>query len=163
MGLFSALFGNSQGEGVELARNLAIGRLGYIPNDQITSDQLDSLYERIRVMTEAEVMTLPEASIVTIIRTYSDFIHKRVAHAQALINIENHRSQIGSRDVDIRRMNLDDYVAYRLSVELPNGPQPGMDDCWFNRCMKYSCEQFKLPWHGGPTEPTSITRRPKGP
>jgi len=156
MGFFTAVFG--QGARTETARELAIGRLGYIPSDEIDSDTLTTLLSRVEKMSTLEVMSLPEEAIVTIIATYAELIQKRVDHREAIRRIEEHRLSLGSRPADFKAMSLDDYVAYRLTVELPNGPMPGMDDYWFNRCMSVSCKAAKLPWHGGPTEPPHIHR-----
>ena len=161
MGIFSAFIGNGETVRVELARELALSRIGYMPSTHVTPDQFATLYEMIKKMGSVEVLSLPEGSIVTIVHYYSELIHKRIDHSSALKRIEAHRKQIGSRNIDIAEMSLDEYVAYRLSVEMPNGPMPGMDDYWFNRCMSSSSEEFKIPWRGGPTEPASITRSKK--
>ena len=159
MGLFSALFASNDGIRVELARRLAISRLGSVPSDQITSEQSDALYAELKRMPAQGILGLPEGTIVTIIQTYSQLIHKRALHEQALLAIENHRQQIGSEQINLKQMSLDDYVAYRLRIELPNGPMPGMDDYWFNSCMQAACQQFRIPWHGGPTEAPILTLR----
>ena len=159
MGLFSAIFGQSAR--TEMARVLAINRIANLTIQQIDANTQDRLISHIRGMGLTEAMSLPEGTIITIIYSYSELIQKRQPHVHALRQIEQHRSSLGSRPVDYREMSLDDYVAYRLSVELKDGPSPGMDDYWFNTCMSECCKHCKLPWNGGPTERTVITRTPR--
>lgn len=156
MGLFSTLFGQSARQ--ELAKSLAVNRIAELNIDEIDSTTQDQLIAHIQKMSAIESMALPETTIITIVYTYAELIQKRVPHTTALLRIEDHRAKIGSRPVDFKTMSLDDYVAYRFTVELENGPSPGMDDYWFNGCMLECCKHCHLPWHGGATYRPRITR-----
>ena len=159
MGLFSALFGQSGR--ANLAKELAVARVAGLNLDEIDEHTQLALMRKIESMGQQEAMSLPEATIVTIVSTYAELIQQRRTHAEALRAIESHRKSLGSDERSLASMSLDDYVAYRLTLELADGPSPGMHDYWFNMCMSESCKQFKLPWRGGPTRAPSISRRPK--
>lgn len=159
MGLFSVVFG--QPARTELAKTLASSRIAELTNDQIDEETQFALLRQIQSMGMAQAMSLPEGTIVTIVHSYSELIKKRIDHVAALTQVEQHRASLGSRNVNFREMSLDDYVAYRLSLELPGGPSPGMDDYWLNLCMSECSKHCQVPWNGGPTHRPRITRRAK--
>lgn len=158
MGLFSNLFGKTQSVRAALARDLAISRVGYIPFVETGGEETADLYEVMKRMSEEEILKEPEGMVVSLVHSYSELIRQKKTHSASLKHLEAQQDRVGLRSMDVGEMSLDEYVAYRLSVVLPSGPLPGMDEYWFNRCMSMSTERFKVPWQGGATDPPAITR-----
>ncbi|MCK9516226.1 MAG: CFI-box-CTERM domain-containing protein [Ottowia sp.] len=76
-----------------------------------------------------KAMATPEGSIVTIVESHLQYIAKRCvelggvdhfdqANAEALAAIEAHRSRFGAKGLNTYPRDIDDYVFYRISLEI---------------------------------------------
>lgn len=116
MKLLKRLFGIRGFSKEDLIRELAKQRIrtdpvansmGYSP------DMIDSL-------GTMELLSIPEATIVTIVETYALSLQNGVTELEILQHIENHRSLVSSGTLP-QPLHLDSYIRYRLKVEHSHG------------------------------------------
>jgi hypothetical protein len=106
----------SSGE-IELIRNLAKTR---VRNDPVTSVSGDvaSILKGIKSFSEIELMGLPEATIVTIVKTYWQLKTEGLSDKKIFEAIENHRARFDD-DTGIlpSQSTLSNYIKYRVRLE----------------------------------------------
>lgn len=91
----------------------------------------------------AQVMGLPEYTVITIVETYADLTKRKIPPGEILARIETHRSSIGHLHVRLPdRAELEVYVFSRVSAEHADA-EIGQD--WIDLLVARSRERFGLP------------------
>ena len=106
----------SSGE-MELIRNLAKTR---VQNDPVASMSGDvaSILRDIDSLPEIELMGLPEATIITIVKTYWQLKTEGLSDEKIFEAIENHRARFDDDTAILpSQLTLSNYIKYRVRLE----------------------------------------------
>jgi len=116
MGFLSNLFSGRKPSKEDLIKSLAKKR---IKEDPLAKSKgfNESMIDALSTM---ELMSIPEAAIVTIIETYALSLKSGAPEEAILNHIENHRSQLGAGAVP-SPLNLESYIKYRIKIEQEHG------------------------------------------
>jgi len=115
MGLFGNLFGGGVDKNA-LIKDLVRLR---VRNDPMAA-QMGFNESDADALSRMQLAGLPEATIATIVETWSTLRKHGVSETEILHRIESHRSMIG-RGVVPSPLTLTSYVQYRLEVEHSHG------------------------------------------
>lgn len=117
MGILSKLFGGSGTNKNKLIKNLVKERIGSDPmaaSIGFDKSMVDSL-------TDFQLAGLPEATIVTIVETWTLLSKKGIPEENILKHIEEHRSSLGDSGNIPSPLTLSNYIKYRLELEHGHG------------------------------------------
>lgn len=137
MALFDKLLG-SNSEKIRLIRELTRFRIRTDPTAQLMSidpNQVDSL-------TKSQLMMLPEASIATIVETYTQLTRRGASAQSALSQIDAHRASGFGSERSTQTSNLFDYVADRMRIE--NDQSVEMDQAFIDSAVFTSAKVFGM-------------------
>lgn len=127
--------GAGSGNKIDLIRSLAKKR--------IRSDSFASkLVGDINNISETMLMSLPEATIVTIVETYWQLKNQGLSVKEILESIENHRASFGDSGILPSQLTLPNYIKYRIRLEHSNGA-PISDD-FIDEAVQAANEAFTL-------------------
>jgi hypothetical protein len=115
MGLFGNLFGGGVDKNA-LIKDLVRLR---VRNDPLAA-QMGFNESDVERLSGFQLAGLPEATIATIVETWSTLKKRGVAQAMIFAQIELHRSRIGSGPLP-NPVTLASYVQYRLEIEHSDG------------------------------------------
>lgn len=122
MGFLKKLLGKKPNDKIALIRAMV--------KERVESDPFAKHLVEIESLSEFELMSLPEGTVVTIVESYMIFTQKQgMLPEEALGLIENHRSALRSGEIP-RPLTLSSYVKYRLALDHPNGisiPESSVD------------------------------------
>lgn len=117
MGILSRLFDLGGTAKDKLIKNLAKERIGSDPmaaSMGFDKNMVDSL-------TDIQLASLPEATIVTIVETWAILNKKGIPDSEILEHIEAHRSSLGDSGIMPSPLTLSNYIKYRVELEHKHG------------------------------------------
>jgi hypothetical protein len=116
MALFSKLLGGNRRSKVDLIKDLVKERIRGNP----TAEAWGATPDAIESLPEMMLMSLPEATIVTIVEAYVALKPQNLADSEILESIEAHRSMITTGTMP-RPLTLTSYIKYRVALEHSHG------------------------------------------
>lgn len=122
MGFLKKLLGKKPNDKIALIREMV--------KDRVESDPFAKHLVEVESLSEFDLMSLPEATVVTIVESYMIFTQRQgILPEEALGLIENHRSKLRSGKIP-SPLTLASYVKYRLALDHPRGlsiPETSVD------------------------------------
>ncbi len=118
MGLLTKILGGGVDKNA-LIKNLIMYR---VQSDPILASKYSNINEEIvNSLSRLKLLGFPEATIVTIVETWSNLSKKGVPEDEILYKIEQHRSRFSSGGHLPFPLNLESYIKYRLNIEHSSG------------------------------------------
>ncbi|MBN1103473.1 MAG: hypothetical protein JXL84_08700 [Deltaproteobacteria bacterium] len=122
MGFLKKLLGKKPNDKIALIREMV--------KERVEGDPFAKHLVEVESLSEFELMSLPEATLVTIVESYMILTKKQgILPEEALGLIENHRSTLRSGEIP-RPLTLASYIKYRLALDHARGisiPEASVD------------------------------------
>ncbi len=125
-------FNDINAKKIELIKTLAKKR--------VQNDPIASMLGDINELPETILMSLPEATIVTIVETWAILKAQGVPEEDILKRIEAHRSSLGDYGDLPKPLTLENYIKYRLNLEL--GPNVPLSEEFIDYAIEVAKQQY---------------------
>ena len=141
MGIFSSVL--ALPAKLRLIRSLLTTRA--VTLDGASEADVQHLFIRqIEGMTTLQLLSTPEATVLTIMESLADLTNQGVPVGNALFQIERARASIAPGRGVPEPHDPVTYIAYRVVLE-HGGDWPGIGDAWYRRTMLAASQHFAYP------------------
>lgn len=141
MGVLSSVLGLPAK--ARLIRSLVVAR-GMAYSGSTDSGLQHRLILQVEALSMVELMGMPEATVLTIVETLADLTQRGVPVANAIFQIERHRSTTVRGPGVPEPHHPVSFIAYRVLLE-HGANVPGLTDAWFRRTVLTASQHFAFP------------------